>query len=187
MLAQRIPEIQAALAAMDADAWLFAVFQQNDPISNDLLGLTGHFVSRRHYYLIPRQGEPRRLNHKLEFNKLDHLPGEQAFYLTWAEHREQLQRLLGGARRVVTQYSPNNQLPTVSRLDAGTAELLRAGGAELISSADLVQVFVARWTAEQLAGHRRACRALHEIVRAAFDRVAARLRGGGEDDEHAVQ
>jgi Xaa-Pro aminopeptidase len=184
----RLPEIQAALAEAGADAWLFTVFQQNDPVSLDLLGLnTGHFVSRRLYYLIPRQGTPRKLNHRLEPAMLAHLPGEQAYYLTWSEHREQLGRLVSGVRKLVAQYSPDNQLPSVSRLDAGTAELLRATGVELLSSADLVQRFAATWSAAQLAGHRRACGALHEIVKGAFERVAAALRAGREEHEHAIQ
>jgi Xaa-Pro aminopeptidase len=186
--AQRLPEIQQALADSGADAWLFTVFQQNDPVSLDLLGLSGrHLVSRRCYYLVPRQGTPLKLNHRLEPAMLSHLPGEQAYYLTWREHAEQLARLVDGRRRLAAQYSPDNQLPNVSRLDAGTAEFLRKRGVELLSSADLVQRFAATWNAEQLAGHRRACRHLHEIVRAAFDRVGATLRTGGEDDEYAVQ
>jgi Xaa-Pro dipeptidase len=187
MLENRIPEIQQALADMGADAWLFAVFQNNDPVSSDLLGLAGHFVSRRHYYLVPREGTPRRLAHRLESGMLAHLPGEQAYYLTWAEHREQLSKLVAGVKRLAAQYSPGNQLPSVSRLDAGTAELLRDAGVELVTSADLLQRFAAVWSPEQLAGHRRTCRALHEIVGSAFDRVAAALRDGREEHEHAIQ
>jgi Xaa-Pro dipeptidase len=187
MLANRLPEVQAALVEADADAWLFHVFQQNDPVSLDLLGLTGRFVTRRLYYLVPREGEPRKLNHRLEPAMLAQLPGAQAFYLTWREHRDELAKLVAGVRRLVAQYSPDNQLPSVSRLDAGTAELLRAQGVELLSSADLVQRFAATWSASQLAGHRRACRALHEIVHAAFDRIGAALREGREESEHAIQ
>ncbi|HEV8632207.1 MAG TPA: M24 family metallopeptidase, partial [Thermoanaerobaculia bacterium] len=186
--AQRLPEIQQALADCGADAWLFTCFQQNDPVSLDLLGLTGrHLVTRRCYYLIPRRGTPVKLNHRLEPAMLAHLPGEQAYYLTWREHAEGLARLVDGSRRLAAQYSPDNQLPNVSRLDAGTADFLRQRGIELLSSAELVQRFAATWTPEQLAGHRRACKLLHEIVHAAFDRVATTLRNGGEDDEHAVQ
>jgi Xaa-Pro aminopeptidase len=187
MLSNRIPEIQRALAEMGADGWLFTVFQLNDPVSVDLLGLGGRFVTRRCYYLVPREGAPRRLNHRLEPAMLAHLPGEQAHYLTWAEHREQMRRLVAGMKRLAAQYSPGNQLPSVSRLDAGTAELLREAGVELLSSADLVQRFAAVWSPEQLAGHRRACRALHEIVKGAFDRVAAAFRDGREESEHAIQ
>src|SRR4051812_23296995 len=120
---QRISDIQQALAELGADAWLFTCFQNNDPVSLDLLGLSGrHLVTRRCYYLIPRAGAPRKLNHRLEPAMLDHMPGEQRHYLTWREHAEELARLVGGCKRLVAQYSPENQLPGVSRLDAGTAD-----------------------------------------------------------------
>ncbi len=188
MLANRIPEIQAALAEAGVDGWFFACFQHNDPIALDLLGLgEGKLMTRRFYYLVPRQGEPRKLVHSLEPATLDHLPGEKASYLTWREHRAAFARLVAGCRRVAAQYSPNNELPSVSRLDAGTAELLTAAGVELASAADLAQRFAATWSDEQLAGHRRANVHLHAIVHEAFGRVAAALARGDVLDEHTVQ
>ncbi|HEX5759605.1 MAG TPA: Xaa-Pro peptidase family protein [Thermoanaerobaculia bacterium] len=187
MLADRIPAIQQALEEAGADAWLFACFQHNDPVSLDLLGLGDRLVTRRCYYLVPRQGSPKKLVHALEPAMLDHLPGEKSSYLTWREHREQLAALVAGQRRLAAQYSPGNQLPSVSRLDAGTAELLREAGAELASAADLVQRFAAVWSEDQLAGHRRACVELHRIVREAFDRAGAALRRGDLLDEHTLQ
>lgn len=191
MLADRIPAIQSALAEAGLDGWLFACFQRNDPISLELLGLADRqLLTRRCYYLIPRRGAPRKLVHRLEPAMLDHLPGEASSYLTWREHRTALAALVSGSARLAAQYSPEAELPTVSRLDAGTAELLRGAGAELVSSADLVQRFAAAWSPEQLAGHHRAARHLHQIVHAAFDRVAAALTGDGGGaaiDEYAVQ
>jgi Xaa-Pro aminopeptidase len=188
VLADRIPEIQQALAEAGLDGWLFAVFQHNDPVSLELLGFSEEaLVTRRCYYLIPVAGEPRKLTHRLEPAMLDHLPGANSHYLTWQQHRDGLAGLISGRARLAAQYSRDNGLPSVSRLDAGTAELLRAMGVELASSADLVQRFAAVWSAEQLASHRRACGHLHAIVRQAFDLVADRLRGGDEIVEHAVQ
>ena len=188
MDSDRLAAIQSALAEAGLDGWLFACFQKNDPISLELLGLAGRaLITRRCYYFIPRQGEARKLVHRLEPAMLDHLPGAKTFYLTWREHRAGLAALVAGARRVAAQYSPGAELPTVSRLDAGTAELLREAGLELVSSADLVQRFAATWTAAQLAGHRRAATHLYAIVHAAFDEVAAALRGGRPIDEYGVQ
>jgi Xaa-Pro dipeptidase len=189
MLAERIPEIQSALAEAELDGWFFACFQHNDPIGLDLLGLAveGKLLTRRCYYLVPRQGEPAKLVHALEPAMLDHLPGTRAVYLTWKEHREGLARLVSGHRRLAAQYSPGNQLPTISRLDAGTAELLREAGIELASAADLAQRFAAPWSAEQLAGHRRAVTHLHAIVHEAFHRVGGALRRGDQLDEFSVQ
>ncbi|RMH16994.1 MAG: aminopeptidase P family protein [Acidobacteria bacterium] len=189
MIADRLQSIQDALAAAELDGWLFACFQGNDPISLSFLGLDreGLLVTRRCYYLVPRQGPPKKLLHALEPAMLDHLPGEAARYLTWREHRRELFRLLAGCRRLAVQYSPGNQLPSVSRLDAGTADLLRAAGCELCSSADLVQRFAAVWSDEQLQSHRRAARHLNEIVRGAFRHVGEQLRAGQEGDEYRVQ
>ena len=191
MLAERIPDIQDALADAGLDGWIFCIFQANDPIGLELLGLGGdHLVSRRCYYLVPRSGEPRKLVHRLEPAMLDHLPGSKADYLTWQQHRDAVARFVGGddgGLELAAQYSPGAAIPTVSRLDAGTAELLRDAGAELVSSADLVQRFAATWSDAQLAGHRRACELLHGYARQAFRRVGDALRNGDGIDEHAVQ
>lgn len=189
MIADRIDAIRSALAEAELDGWLFSCFQNNDPISMSFLGLDreGVLVTRRCYYLVPRDGAPRKLAHGLEPAMLDHLPGEKATYLTWQAHAESLANLIRGVKRLAVQYSPHAQLPSVSRLDAGTAELLRATGAELVTSADLVQRFAAVWSPEQLAGHRRACTLLHEIAHDAFGRVADALRAGRAIDEHSVQ
>jgi Xaa-Pro dipeptidase len=189
MLAERIAEIEAALAEAGLDGWFFACFQHNDPIGMDLLGLSapGKLVTRRCYYLVSRNRGPAKLVHALEPAMLDHLPGGKSVYLTWQEHREQLARLVAGHRRLAAQYSPGNELPSISRLDAGTAELLRAAGVELVSAADLAQRFAACWSTEQLAGHRRAAAHLLAIVHAAFARVGTALARGDELDEYAVQ
>jgi Xaa-Pro aminopeptidase len=188
MLAERIADIQHALVEAELDGWLFSVFQGNDPISLSLLGLSGRgLVTRRCYYLVPSQGEPRRLVHDLEPAMLDHLPGSRSRYRTWQEHRQAMEGLVRDCRRLAAQYSPRNELPSVSRLDHGTAELLASFGVELVTSADLVQRFAAVWTPAQLDGHRRANVHLHRIAREAFTLVAGHLRAEREIDERAVQ
>jgi Xaa-Pro dipeptidase len=187
-LARRIPEIQAALVEAELDGWLFAVFQGNDPVSLDLLGLAGKaLVTRRCYYVVPSQGEPRKLVSTLESAMLDHLPGSKAVYTTWREHRAQLELLARDCRRLAAQYSPKNEIPNVSRLDAGTAELMTSFGCELVSAAELAQRFAATWSEEQLAGHRRANTHLHRIVREAYALVGAHLKANREIDEFRVQ
>ena len=189
MLVERITEIEQALAEANVDGWFFAAFQHNDPVGLELLGLAGpgKLITRRCYYLVSRHGAPKKLVHALEPETLAHLPGDTAVYLTWQEHRDQLRRLLAGHPRLAAQYSPDNELPGISRLDAGTADLVRGCGVELVSAADLAQRFAATWSDEQLAGHRRANVHLHAIVHAAFGRVSAALARGDELDEYAVQ
>jgi Xaa-Pro aminopeptidase len=182
-----IPAIQAALAEADLDAWFFLCFQTNDPIALDLLGLGGErLVTRRCYYLIPRHGEPLKLVHGLEPAMLDHLPGAKTIYTTWRQNREGVQRLVQGQERLAAQYSPGNVLPSVSRLDAGTAELLREAGCTIVSSADLAQRFAAVWSEEQLESHRRANVHLHRLVKEAFTLVGDHLRARRPIDEWTV-
>jgi len=84
---------------------------------------------------------------------------------------ESLREVLSGAARVAMEYSPNNELPRVSRVDAGTVELVRSLGPEVVSSADLMQFATQRWTSEQLAGHQRAAEKLGQIVNQAFQHI----------------
>lgn len=188
MIAERFDDIQAALADANVDGWLFFCFQHNDPISQAFLGLDrrGALVTRRCYYVVPKEGPARKLVHRLEPAMLDHLPGDKSSYLTWQEHRAAVSELVSGIGRLAVQYSPNAELPSVSRLDAGTADLLRGAGAELVSSAELVSQFAATWSEEQLAGHRRACTHLHETVHAAFGVISDALRAERPIDEHTV-
>jgi Xaa-Pro aminopeptidase len=187
MLVEKIAAIQESLKNKALDGWFFSCFQKNDPVSLELLGLANKMVSRRCYYFIPAQGEPRKLVHLLEPAMLDHLPGEKSGYLTWQQHSAKLAELTEGNKKIAAQYSPGNELPSNSRLDAGTAEVLKNLGLDLISSADLVQQFAAVWTMDQLEGHRRSCQLLHEIVKEAFAMVATKLRAGAEIDEYSVQ
>src|SRR5258705_68383 len=138
MLALRVNAIQKALAEADLDGWLFMCFQQNDPISQSFLGLGG-LGSSPCYHPLPRAGEPGQPCHGIAPAMLDPLPGGKTLYSKWSEPSAGLANLVKGRQRLAVQYSHNNELPGVSRLDAGTAEFLRSTGCELVSSADLVQ------------------------------------------------
>lgn len=161
--------IQAALAKENLDGWLFYFFHGNDPLAVNILGLQAdHFVSRRWFYLIPRQGEPVKLVHRIEMEALDRLPGRKVVYLGWKELREKLNEILSGHKKVAMQYSPGNAIPYISRVDAGTIETVKSAGVEVVSSADLVQDFEAIWSAAQLDSHKAAADILHQIVYDAF-------------------
>lgn len=188
MLGERIEEVQAELEAADLDGWLLSCFQRNDPVSLDLLGLSQtSLVTRRCYYLVPRTGRPRKLVHGLEPTMLDHLPGRKRSYVRWQELARELRALVDGVDRLAVHYSPENQLPTISRLDAGTAEFLRGCGVELVSAADLAQRFAATWSEAQLGTHRRASEHLHHIVLRAFSLVGQSLKAGDAINEYSVQ
>jgi Xaa-Pro aminopeptidase len=143
--------------------------------------------TRRWYYFIPAAGEPRGLVHRIESGMIDALPGEKIRYSRWTEQVDGLRKLLGGARRVAMQYSPNCAIPYVSMVDAGTVELVRSTGVEVVSSAELIQAFEAKWTAAALESHLEAGRRVDRVRREAFRFIGERIRGAGGTDEYEVK
>ena len=183
-----IAEIQGQLKDQKLDGWLFFDHHQRDPLAYRVLGFSPvRHVTRRWYYFIPAQGEPMGLVHRIESGMLDALPGERIAYSSWTEQVDGIGRLLRGARRVAMQYSPQCAIPYVSMVDAGTVELVRGQGVEVASSAELIQYFEARWTAEALESHLEAGRRVDRVRREAFENIGASLRGGGSIQEYAVK
>jgi Xaa-Pro aminopeptidase len=171
--------IQAALHERNIDAWLFYDHHHRDPIAYKVLGLPeSMMVSRRWFYVIPREGEPVKLVHRIEAGHLDSLPGSKRQYSSWRELWDNLQAMLVRYRTVAMQYSPNNVIPYIGLVDAGTVELVRSFGKEIVSSGDLVARFEAAWTEEQIASHYAARDAIDAIVPEAFKEVGRRVRNG---------
>jgi Xaa-Pro dipeptidase len=171
--------IQAALHVRNIDAWLFYDHHHRDPIAYKVLGLPESLmVTRRWFYVIPREGEPVKLVHRIEAGHLDSLPGSKRQYSSWRELWDNLQAMLVRFRTVAMQYSPNNVIPYIGLVDAGTVELVRSFGKEIVSSGDLVARFEAAWTEEQIASHFAARDAIDAIVPEAFKEVGRRARSG---------
>jgi Xaa-Pro dipeptidase len=183
-----VAAVQRALREHGVDAWLWYDFQGTNPIAQRLAGLgRGRMASRRWFYLIPASGEPRGLVHAIEPHNLDALPGEKKAYAGRAQLERELAQLLSGSKRVAMEYSPQGAIPYVSRVDAGTVELVRGHGVEVVSSGDLVQQFEARWSDAAIASHRAASEKLYRIKDRAFETVAARLRDGVPTTEFEIQ
>src|SRR5580765_3321706 len=143
-----IPAVRAALRADGLDGWLLYDFRGLNSIAAELTGVnhqSGHLATRRWYYLIPAAGEPRGLVHAIERHSLAHLPGTTERYAGRDKLEAGLRQLLQGLRRVAMEYSPKCAIPYVSRVDAGTIELVRAAGVEVVSSGDLIQRFASVW------------------------------------------
>lgn len=179
--------IQAALRERNIDAWLFYDHHHRDPIAYRVLGLPGNLmVTRRWFYLIPAEGAPVKLVHKIEAGHLDTLPGTKHQYSGWQELFDNLKIILARYRDIAMQYSPNNIVFYVSLVDGGTVELLRGLGKNVVSSADLVAQFEATWTEEQIASHFAARDSIDAILTEAFKEIGTRARNGGTR-EHEVQ
>jgi Xaa-Pro dipeptidase len=182
-----LPAIQAVLRERNIDAWLFYDHHHRDPIAYRVLGLPESLmVTRRWYYLIPAEGEPTKLVHKIEAGHLDTLPGSKKQYAAWQELFDGVKNMLAPYRDVAMQYSPNNIVFTLSLVDGGTVEMLRSLGKNVVSSADLVAQFEATFTDEQIKTHFAARDAIDPITAAAFQEIGRRVRNGGTT-EHAMQ
>jgi Xaa-Pro aminopeptidase len=189
-----VAAIQKSLETAGIYGWLFYSFRDSDPIAASILGCggEGHIATRRWFYFIPAHGDPVKIVHSIERGVLDHLPGLKLIYLPWQQLHQHLKDTLvgyshGGAPRIAMQYSPDNAIPYLSRVDAGTIELIRSFGVEVVSSADLVNYFESAWTPDQLSLHETAATALYEIVQAAFAEIGVALRGGRIISEYDIQ
>src|ERR1700675_1838509 len=174
-----VKAIQAELRASKIDGWLFYDHHRRDPIANIILKLGGNgLASRRWFYFIPSKGEPRKLVHRIEAGMLDSLDGRKYVYSGWEELHKTLPKLLSGSKTIAMQYSPENNIPYIGLVDAGTVELIRKLKKKVVSSADLVQKFEASWSPEQFESHLEAGAIVDRVTREAFQRAASFVREG---------
>lgn len=182
-----IGKIQEELCNEGLDGWLFYDFHNRDPIAIRILNIDPkRFTSRRWYYFIPANGTPKKLVHKIESWKLDNLPGEKFIYLPWEQQHNLLKTILGNSRKVAMQYSPFNSIPYVSTVDAGTVELVKSFGIEVVSSSNLVSLFESHLTDEEIESHRRASFSMHKIKDAAFTEIARKIKSGNNPTEFEI-
>src|SRR5258705_56517 len=186
--AERVAEIQTALRAAKLDGWLFYDFRHSDPLAYRILKLDEEmFASRRWFYYVPASGEPVKIVQSIEQFKLDSLPGRKLVFRGWQELHARLKEVLGASgkeskSRIAMQYSPMNDIPYISRVDAGTIELVRSFGVEPVSSAELVQRFEAVFSPAQHEMHVEASDKMHRIIQdardSAVDFVRKNIRAG---------
>jgi Xaa-Pro aminopeptidase len=183
-----LTSVQAALAEAGADGWLLYDFRGLNVLARRVVDLpTEAMLSRRWFYFIPARGEPRKLVHRIEPRALDTVPGKARVYLRWQELEAGVAELVAGCKRVAMEYVPRNANPYVSRVDAGTVELVRSCGVEVMPSGDLVQRFEACWDDEQWAMHQEAARHTCSAYDAAWSFIAQRVRAGKPPKETEVQ
>ena len=182
-----LDRIQSELSRLELDGWLFYEFSGRDPITYRILDLPYSQPKRRWYYFIPAKGTPRKLVHKIEAGKLDSIPGEKRTYASWQEQHDALKAMMEGATNIAMQYSPNNAIPYVSLVDAGTIEMIRGLGKEPVCSADLVQMFESVWRPEQFEMHREAGACIDELIVAGFARIGDHVREGKKLTEYEQQ
>lgn len=180
-----IGEIQRLLSEYQLDGWLLYDYRRSNPIAHRLIGIGNNAHTTRRFVLwIPVCGQAVALVHAIEMHLFEHLPFQRRLYRSRLEWLTMLKSLVTGTRRIATEYSPHGDLPTISFLDAGTADLLRSFGLELCSSGDLVQHIEAVWTAEQIANNRHVAAKLRSIMMESIEtaRTLVRRRTATEHD-----
>jgi Xaa-Pro dipeptidase len=181
-------KIQKALVKNGSDGWIFYEYQNSDPIGRKILQLSTQFNAlMRWFYYIPVEGIPVKIVHSLEHEILDHLPGKKEVYLYWQEMDLKLHKLFKGGEKIAAQYSPRNAQPQISKLDAGTFELLKSNKIKIVSSANLIQQFSARWTNAQLNMHKNAAKKLQHILFDSFKMIKQKIKNHEEINEFIVQ
>jgi Xaa-Pro aminopeptidase len=180
--------VQDALRDYGLDGWLLYDFRGNNPLARRILDLDGRKPgSRRFFYFVPAQGTPTKLVHRIETGALDHLPGDKSVYLRWQELEAGVASMIAGRSKVAMEYSPRNANPYISRVDAGTIEMVKSSGVEVVPSGDLVSRFESIWDDHQWAMHQEAARGCRAAYDVAFGLIAERVRADGSVMETEVQ
>jgi Xaa-Pro aminopeptidase len=169
-----IAKAQHALQEAGIPGWLLYSFQGSNPLALEALGLHGRMLSRRFAYLIPAQGEPVLIVHAIEKTSFPDLPGQWVVFSSWEQFTQALQTHVAPLGRIAMEYHPGGGIPYLSRIDAGTLELLRGMGLEVVSSAEILLQFQT-WEAEALASHKRAAAGIEAALEHALGFVRARL------------
>jgi Xaa-Pro aminopeptidase len=184
---EKLVPLQAALVEADIDGWLIFDFHGLNPIATGLLALPG-MTTRRIFVFIPKSGEPIAVTHAIEQGPWHDWPADwkKTQYSSWRELESQLGALANG-KVVAMEYSPGDAVPYLDRVPAGVLEMVRAAGARVVSSADLVSRFYAVWSEENLASHKRAAEIVARVARDAMQRAGDAAKSGSPLTEFALQ
>lgn len=184
----KIKQIQIILSELKIPAWFFYDFHGQDPIARRILQFPSQsHETRRWFYLVPANGVPVKLLHKIESHTLSHLPGDIISYAGWRELESAIQKILEQYPAVAMQYSPGNAIPYISKIDAGTIEMIQKTGSEVVSSADLIQQLEAVWSETQLKSHIKAADSLRKIAEHTFQEIGKRARTTKGTTETEIQ
>ena len=178
--------IQQAHEYMRGEAvagWLLYDYRGSNPVFWDTVGPISN-VTRPCWLWIPAEGEAQLLVSYVDQGRFSHLGITTTLFVSRRQMEERLADLMSGAGRIAMEYSPRGALPRVSKVDAGTLEMVHGLGVEVVSSADLLQYATQRWSDEQLASHLLAAEKLGQIVQDAFRFIGESLQSA--PTEHDV-
>lgn len=176
---KKIEEAQKYLKEMKVDGWLLYDFEGNNPLAHRFLEIPHHLITkRRFFYWVPTSGTPVKIVHAIEPHTLDRLPGEKKLFASWQSLHQELRSLLQGKKKVAMEYSPLNAIPYLSKVDAGTVDLIRSFGVEVVSSADFLAHFTAVLDPDQAASQLRAGKVCDSIANGAWKWIRDHLEQG---------
>jgi Xaa-Pro aminopeptidase len=184
---ETLSEYQKFLKDQEIDGWLIYDFHNLNHFAREFLPLEPDvFLTRRYFYFMPAAGTPQMLLHHIERENFVQLPGEITPYTGWAELEAGLADILRGHSRIAMEYSPSAALPYVSMVDAGTIEMVRKCGVEIVPSSNIIQYFASRWTDEGYRLHMETVPKVHEIRLRAFETIAKKVRSGTKVTEYEI-
>lgn len=181
-----LAEVQGILAMQRLDGWLLYDFAGQNDIARQIVGPAG-MVTRRWFYLIPAKGDPVALVHRVDARAFAAVPGRRVEYTGWRDLETGLKGLLKQRKRIAMEYSPGGALPSFAKVDAGTVEMVKGHGVEVVSSAELVQTAKSRWSKAARASHYVAAHHLGALKDDAFKFIAEKIRAGAAVTEYDVQ
>ncbi|MCF7803876.1 MAG: Xaa-Pro peptidase family protein [Candidatus Marinimicrobia bacterium] len=187
MASPDIEKIQATLQEWDLDGWLLYDFHHSNPIAYQILGFDQGMITRRWFYWIPKEGAPIKLVHSIEADYFDETPGRNCVYTGWQDMNAHLEGILTKVDTVAMEYSPKGAIPYISRVDTGTFELVKSFGIEIVSSADLVQLFQSRWDDEAYQLHNETVPIMFDLKDGAFQLISEKIEAGETVTECDVQ
>lgn len=184
----KLSRTQKYLVQHQLDGWLLYDFRHQNPLAVSFLEIPKSIMlTRRFFYWIPVEGEPVKLVHAIEEKNLDHLPGGRKVYSTWGQMQEAIQQILAEKKTILMEYSKNNAVPYLSKVDAGTVEFVRSCGVEVESSGDILQQYTSVWSEGKYRDHQEAAQVLSETVAKAWGWIASQIKSGQSVNEYVVQ
>lgn len=187
-MALNITKIQKILEDRNIDGWLLFDFRGSNDLALEILGIKKEsHLTRRFFYFIPQTGTPTKIVNAIEEHNLAHLTGNKLSFSSHNSLREHLASTLSGSKKIAMEYSPINAIPYLSKIDAGTLELVKTFGVEIVSSADLITQFTALWTSEQYQENVLVAKELVETANDAFNFIKNKMLAKDTLTEYSVQ
>jgi Xaa-Pro aminopeptidase len=186
MIRQKLKEVQGFMKQTGIDGWLLFDFRGSNPFASKVYQHGGSLLTRRWFLWIPNQGQPKVLVHDIEFGSFPRTGYDIHKYNSREALKSEVAKLLGNSKTIAMEYSPNGNNPYVSKVDAGTMDMIRSLGVNVVSSGDLLQLFLA-WTPEQLSNHHKASDVLTQTKDAALACLKEHIQNKQPINEYQLQ